>query len=138
MNNIELNTALLNMGYRYMGVQKDKSHVWGKPIGYTILAAYVTPDMEDVKLSSLCRICEKSGEEMTATYASTKYSECTKDVPIANATYKDFVEFIKYINSGIFPISNLYFIFYWFRLSFFITYIIYRYFPVIFMFSTIF
>ena len=22
MNNIELNTALLNMGYRYMGVQK--------------------------------------------------------------------------------------------------------------------
>ena len=96
MNNIELNTALLNMGYRYMGVQKDKSHVWGKPIGYTILAAYVTPDMEDVKLSSLCRICEKSGEEMTATYASTKYSECTKNVPIANATYKDFVEFIKY------------------------------------------
>lgn len=96
MNNIELNTALLNMGYRYMGVQKDKSHVWGKPIGYIILAAYVTPDMEDVKLSSLCRICEKSGEEMTATYASTKYSECTKDVPIANATYKDFVDFIKY------------------------------------------
>lgn len=96
MNNIELNTALLNMGYRYMGVQKDKFHVWGKPIGYTILAAYVTPDMEDVKLSSLCRICEKSGEEMTATYASTKYSECTKDVPIANATYKDFVDFIKY------------------------------------------
>ena len=96
MNNIELNTALLNMGYRYMGVQKDKSHVWGKPIGYTILAAYVTPDMEDVKLSSLCRICEKNGEEMTATYASTKYSECVKDVPIANATYKDFVDFIKY------------------------------------------
>ena len=96
MNNIELNTALLNMGYRYMGVQKDKSHVWGKPIGYTILAVYVTPDMEDVKLSSLCKICEKSGEEMTATYASTKYSECTKNVPIANATYKDFVEFIKY------------------------------------------
>ena len=96
MNNIELNTALLNMGYRYMGVQKDKSHVWGKPIGYTILAAYVTPDMGDVKLSSLCRICEKSGEEMTATYASTKYSECTKSVPIANATYKDFVDFIKY------------------------------------------
>ena len=96
MNNIELNTALLNMGYRYMGVQKDKSHVWGKPIGYTILAAYVTPDIEDVKLSSLCRICEKSGEEMTATYASTKYSECAKDVPIANATYKDFVDFIKY------------------------------------------
>ena len=96
MNNIELNTALLNMGYRYMGVQKDKSHVWGKPIGYTILAAYVTPDMGDVKLSSLCRICEKSGEEMTATYASTKYSECTKSVPIVNATYKDFVEFIKY------------------------------------------
>ena len=31
MNNIELNTALLNMGYRYMGVQKDKSHVLGKP-----------------------------------------------------------------------------------------------------------
>ena len=52
--------------------------------------------MEDVKLSSLCRICEKSGEEMTATYASTKYSEYAKDVPIANATYKDFVEFIKY------------------------------------------
>ena len=96
MNNIELNTALLNMGYRYMGVQKDKSHVWGKPIGYTILAAYVTPDMGDVKLSSLCRICEKSGEEMTATYASTKYSECTKSVPIANTTYKDFVDFIKY------------------------------------------
>ena len=96
MNNIELNTALLNMGYRYMGVQKDKSHVWGKPIGYTILAAYVTPDMEDVKLSSLCRICEKNGEEMTATYASTKYYECVKDVPIANATYKDFVDFIKY------------------------------------------
>lgn len=96
MNNIELNTALLNMGYRYMGVQKDKSHVWGKPIGYTILAVYVTPNMEDVKLSSLCRICEKSGEEITATYASTKYSECTKSVPIANATYKDFVEFIKY------------------------------------------
>lgn len=96
MNNIELNTALLNMGYRYMGVQKDKSHVWGKPIGYTILAVYVTPDMEDVKLSSLCRICEKNGEEMTATYASTKYSEYTKDVQIANATYKDFVEFIKY------------------------------------------
>ena len=41
MNNIELNTALLNMGYRYMGVQKDKSYVWGKPIGYTILAVYV-------------------------------------------------------------------------------------------------
>lgn len=59
MNNIELNTALLNMGYRYMGIQKDKSHVWGKPIGYTILAAYVTPDMGDVKLSSLCRICER-------------------------------------------------------------------------------
>ena len=96
MNNIELNTALLNMGYRYMGVQKDKSHVWGKPIGYTILAAYVTPDMEDIKLSSLCRIYEKSGEEMTATYASTKYSEYAKDVQIANATYKDFVEFIKY------------------------------------------
>ena len=96
MNNIELNTALLNMGYRYMGVQKDKSHVWGKPIGYTILAAYVTPGMGDIKLSSLCRICEKSGEEMTATYASTKYSECTKSVPIANATYKDFVDFIKY------------------------------------------
>ena len=96
MNNIELNTALLNMGYRYIGVQKDKSHVWGKPIGYTILAAYVTPDMGDVKLSSLCRICEKSGEEMTATYASTKYSEYNKFVPISNATYKDFVEFIKY------------------------------------------
>ena len=96
MNNIELNTALLNMGYRYMGVQKDKSHVWGKPIGYTILAAYVTPDMEDVKLSSLCRICEKSGEEITATYASTKYSEYAKDTKIINATYNDFVEFIKY------------------------------------------
>ena len=84
------------MGYRYMGVQKDKSYVWGKPIGYTILAVYVTPDMGDVKLSSLCRICEKSGEETTATYASTKYSECTKFVPIANATYNDFLEFIKY------------------------------------------
>ena len=33
---------------------------------------------------------------MTATYASTKYSDCAKDVPIANATYKDFVDFIKY------------------------------------------
>ena len=96
MNNIELNTALLNMGYRYMGVQKDKSHVWGKPIGYTILVAYVTPDMEDVKLSSLCRICENDEEEKNATYVSTKYSECAKDVPIANATYKDFVNFIKY------------------------------------------
>ena len=69
---------------------------WVSQIGYTILAAYVTSDMEDVKLSSLCRICEKSGEEITTTYASTKYSECTKSVPIANATYKDFVEFIKY------------------------------------------
>ena len=96
MNNIELNTALLNMGYRYMGVQKDKSHVWGKPIGYIILAAYVTPNMEDVKLSSLCRIYEKSGEEVTGTYASIKYSEYDKDVPIVNATYNDFVEFIKY------------------------------------------
>ena len=96
MNNIELNTALLNIGYRYMGVQKDKSHVWGKPIGYTILAVYVTPNMGDIKLSSLCRICEKNGEEMTATYASTKYSECAKDVPISNATYKNFIEFIKY------------------------------------------
>ena len=96
MNNIELNTALLNMGYRYMGVQKDKTHVWGKPIGYTILTAFVTPNMEDVEISSLCRVREKSGEEMTATYASTKYSECTKFVPIANATYNDFVEFIKY------------------------------------------
>ena len=96
MNNIELNTALLNMGYRYMGVQKDKSYVWGKPIGYTILSVYVTPGMEDIKLSSLCRICEKSGEEITATYASTKYSEYTKDVQIANATYNDFIEFIKY------------------------------------------
>ena len=93
MNNIELNTALLNMGYRYMGVQKDKYHVWGKPIGYTILAVYVAPKMEDVKLSSLCRICETSGEEVTATYASTKYSEY---VQIANATYNDFLEFIKY------------------------------------------
>lgn len=96
MNNIELNTALLNMGYRYMGVQKDKSHVWGKPIGYTILAVYVIPNMGDIKLSSLCRICEKSGEETTAVYASTKYSECTKFIPIANATYNDFLEFIKY------------------------------------------
>lgn len=96
MNNIELNTALLNMGYRYMGVQKDKTHVWGKPIGYTILAAYVTPNMEDVKLSSLCRIYEKSGEEVTGTYASIKYSEYDKDAPIVNATYNDFVEFIKY------------------------------------------
>ena len=96
MNNIELNTALLNMGYRYMGVQKDKSHVWGKPIGYTILVVYVTPNMEDVKLSSLCRIYEKNGEEKTATYASTKYSEYAKDVQIANATYNDFIEFIKY------------------------------------------
>mgnify|MGYP001773777685 CR=1 FL=1 len=96
MNNIELNTALLNMGYRYMGVQKDKTHVWGKPIGYTILAAYVTPNMEDVKLSSLCRIYEKSGEEVTGTYASIKYSEYDKDDPIVNATYNDFVEFIKY------------------------------------------
>ena len=96
MNNIELNTALLNMGYRYMGVQKDKSYVWGKPIGYTILAVYVTPGMGDIKLSSLCRMCEKSGEEFTGTYASTKYSEYTKDVQIANATYNDFIEFIKY------------------------------------------
>ena len=96
MNNIELNTALLNMGYRYMGVQKDKSHVWGKPIGYTILVVYVTPNMGDIKLSSLCRIYEKNGEEKTATYASTKYSEYAKDVQIANATYNDFIEFIKY------------------------------------------
>ena len=97
MNNIELNTALLNMGYRYMGVQKDKTHVWGKPIGYTILAAYVTPNMEDVEISSLCRIYEKNGEVKTAMYASIKYSEkYNKDVPIANATYNDFVEFIKY------------------------------------------
>lgn len=96
MNNIELNTTLLNMGYRYMGMQKDKSHIWGKPIGYTILAVYVTPNMGDIKLASLCRICEKSGEEVTATYASTKYSEYAKDVQIANATYNDFVEFIKY------------------------------------------
>ena len=97
MNNIELNTALLNMGYRYMGVQKDKTHVWGKPIGYTILAAYVTPNMEDVEISSLCRIYEKNGEVKTAMYASIKYSEkYDKDVPIANATYNDFVEFIKY------------------------------------------
>lgn len=96
MNNTELNTALLNMGYRYMGVQKDKSYVWGKPIGYTILAVYVTPCMEDIKLSSLCRMCEKGGEEFTATYASTKYSEYNKDVQIANATYNDFIEFIKY------------------------------------------
>ena len=97
MNNIELNTALLNMGYRYMGVQKDKTHVWGKPIGYTILAAYVTPNMEDVEISSLCRIYEKNGEIKTAMYTSIKYSEkYDKDVPIANATYNDFVEFIKY------------------------------------------
>ena len=97
MNNIELNTALLNMGYRYMGVQKDKTHVWGKPIGYIILAAYVTPNMEDVKISSLCIIYEKNGEEKTVTYASIKYSEeYDKDAPIANATYNDFVEFIKY------------------------------------------
>ena len=34
MNNIELNTALLNIGYRYMGMQKDKFNIWGKPIGY--------------------------------------------------------------------------------------------------------
>ena len=101
MNNIELNTALLNMGYRYMGVQKDKTHIWGKPIGYIILAAYVTPNMEDVKISSLCRIYEKNGEEKTVTYASIKYSEeYEKDVPIANATYKDFVEFIKYAESN--------------------------------------
>ena len=98
MNNIELNTALLNMGYRYMGVQKDKTHVWGKPIGYTILAAFVTPNMEDVEISSLCRIYEKNGEKKTVMYASIKYSEYDKDkdVPIANATYNDFVEFIKY------------------------------------------
>ena len=96
MNNIELNTALLNMGYRYMGMQKDKSHIWGKPFGYTILAVYVTPGIGDIKLASLCRICEKSGEEVTATYASTKYSEYSKDVQITNATYNDFVEFIKY------------------------------------------
>ena len=96
MNNIELNTALLNMGYRYMGMQKDKSRIWGKPIGYTILAVYVTPNMGDIKLSSLCRICEKGGEEVTATYASTKYSEYAKDVQLANATYNDFIEFIKY------------------------------------------
>ena len=96
MNNIELNTALLNMGYRYMGMQKDKSHIWGKPIGYTILAVYVTPNMGDIKLSSLCRICEKNGEEVTATYASTKYSEYAKDIQLANATYNDFIEFIKY------------------------------------------
>ena len=96
MNNIELNTALLNMGYRYMGVQKDKSRIWGKPIGYAILVVYVTPNMGDIKLSSLCRICEKSGEEVTATYASTKYSEYAKDVKLANATYNDFIEFIKY------------------------------------------
>ena len=92
MNNIELNTALLNMGYRYMGIQKDKSNVWGKPIGYVILVVYVTPDMGDIKLSSLCRICKEDGEEMTLTYASTKYSECTKFVPIDNATYNDFLE----------------------------------------------
>ena len=97
MNNIELNTALLNMGYRYMGVQKDKTHVWGKPIGYTILTAFVTPNMEDVEISSLCRIYEKNGEKKTVMYASIKYSEkYDKDVPIANATYNDFVEFIKY------------------------------------------
>ena len=97
MNNIELNTALLNMGYRYMGVQKDKTHVWGKPIGYTILAAFVTPNMEDVEISSLCRIYEKNGEKKTVMYASIKYSEkYDEDVPIANATYNDFVEFIKY------------------------------------------
>ena len=33
---------------------------------------------------------------MTATYASTKYSEYAKDVQLANATYNDFIEFIKY------------------------------------------
>ena len=33
---------------------------------------------------------------MTATYASTKYFEYTKDVQIANATYNDFLDFIKY------------------------------------------
>ena len=86
MNNIELNTALLNMGYRYIDKQKDKSHVWGKPIGYTILVVYVTPNMGDIKLSSLCRICEKSGEEVTATYASTKYSEYAKDTQIKEIT----------------------------------------------------
>ena len=97
MNNIELNAALLNMGYRYMGVQKDKTHVWGKPIGYIILAAYVTPNMEDVKISSLCKIYEKNREKKTVMYASIKYSEkYDKDVPIANAAYNDFVEFIKY------------------------------------------
>lgn len=97
MNNFELNTALLNMGYRYMGVQKDKTHVWGKPIGYTILTAFVTPNMEDVEISSLCRIYEKNGEKKTVMYASIKYSEkYDEDVPIANATYNDFVEFIKY------------------------------------------
>ena len=97
MNNIELNAALLNMGYRYMGVQKDKTHVWGKPIGYTILTAFVTPNMEDVEISSLCRIYEKNGVKKTVMYASIKYSEkYDKDVPIANATYNDFVEFIKY------------------------------------------
>lgn len=41
-------------------------------------------------------MCEKGGEEFTATYASTKYSEYTKDVQIANVTYNDFIEFIKY------------------------------------------
>ena len=102
MNNTELNTALLNMGYRYMGVQKDNTYVWGKPIGYTTLAAYVTTNMEDIKISSLCRIRE-NGEEVTSTYASTKYSEYNKDVQIANANYNDFIEFIKYaeLNSHI-------------------------------------
>ena len=52
--------------------------------------------MGDIKLSSLCRICEKDGEEVTATYASTKYSEYAKDVQLANATYNDFIKFIKY------------------------------------------
>ena len=37
MNNIELNTALLNMGYRYMGVQKDKSYVKNATVAYTSL-----------------------------------------------------------------------------------------------------
>ena len=97
MINIELNTALLFFFFLYIGVQKDTTHVWGKPIGYTILTAFVTPNMEDVEISSLCRIYEKNGEKKTVMYASIKYSEkYDKDVPIANATYNDFVEFIKY------------------------------------------
>lgn len=103
-NNTELNNALMNMGYRYMGI-KDDNHIWGKPVGTMIIIAAISYKMHDITIKSICEAINSTDEnkKKLLTFDSISFNDFYKEeYKFADCSvYDDYLKFIIYAEQNI-------------------------------------